>query len=117
MSQGHVFGAKVIVALVLGALVGYAVGNSLANDAERGRTLTLKQYVADFDSYKEELASSNTPMGAAVVIGMIMVATVFGVYELLAFGLGKALAAIGGRGASGAPPAGLPPPPWELGRR
>jgi len=109
-------GARIVVALVLGALVGYAVGQSLHNDAERGKTLTLKQYVADFEKHKEDLVSSETPMAATIVMGMIMVALLFGVYEVLVFGVGKAFQALTGRGSSGAPPAGLPPPPWSLTR-
>jgi len=116
MPQGHMIGARVVVALLLGALVGYAIGNSLQSDAERGKTLTLKQYVADFESYKEKLVSSEAPMAATVVMGMIMVALLFAVYELFAFGVGKALQAVAPRRSPGEPPAGLPPPPWNLGR-
>jgi len=117
MPQGHMIGARVIVALLLGALVGYAIGNSLQSDAERGKSLTLKQYVADFESYKEKLVSSDTPMAATVVMGMIMVALVFAGYELLAFGVGKVLQAVAPRRSRGEPPAGLPPPPWNLSRQ
>ena len=116
MPQGHVIGARFIVALLFGALLGYAVGNSLHEDAERGKTLTLKQYVADFESYKENLVSSDAPTAAAVVMGMIMVALLFGVYELLVFGVAKALHAVAPGRAPGEPPAGLPPPPWNLSR-
>jgi hypothetical protein len=109
-------GARVVVALLLGALLGYGVGKSLESDAERGKNLTLKQYVADFESYKEDLVSSEEPMAATVVVGMIMVALMFGTYELLAFGVGRVLQAVAPRRSPGEPPAGLPPPPWNLGR-
>jgi len=117
MSRDHMIGARVVVALLLGALLGYAVGNSLNSDAERGKALTLKQYVADFESHKEKLVSSEAPMAVTVVMGMIMVALLFGVYELLVFGVGKALATVAGRRSPREPPAGLPPPPWNLGRQ
>ncbi len=101
MSRDHIVGAKVVVALLLGVLLGYAIGNSLKRDAERGRALTMKQYVADFDRHKAKLETSEMPMALSLLSGVIMVATLFGVYELLAFGLGKALAAVtGGRGGS-----------------
>jgi len=117
MPRGHMIGARVVVALLLGALFGYAVGNSLNNDAERGKTLTLKQYVADFESHKEKLVSSDAPMVVAVVMGMIMVALLFAVYEVLAFGVAKGLHAVAPRRSPGEPPGGLPPPPWNLSRR
>ena len=116
MSQGHMIGARVVVALLLGALLGYVIGNSIESDAERGKTLTLKQYVADFETYKENLVSSEVPMAATVVVGMIIIALLFGVYELLAFGVATALHAVAPRRSPGEPPAGLPPPPWNLGR-
>jgi anaerobic C4-dicarboxylate transporter len=109
--------ARVVVALLLGALLGYAVGNSLNSDAERGRNLTLKQYVADFESHKEKLVSSEAPMGVSVVLGTIMVAVLFGVYELLVVGVGRALQAVSRRRSPGEPPPGLPPPPWNVSRR
>ena len=117
MPHGHMIGARIVLALLLGALLGYAIGNSMENDAERGKTITLKQYVADFESYKEELVSSEVPMAATVVMGMIIVVLLFGVYELLAFGVARALHAVAPRRSPGEPPAGLPPPPWSLGRQ
>ncbi|HKC42003.1 MAG TPA: hypothetical protein VKC15_20840 [Gemmatimonadales bacterium] len=116
MSREHVVIARAIVALLIGGLLGYAVGTSLAGDSRRGRELTMKQYVADFDRYKAKLEKSEMPMTVAVISGVIMVAAVFGVYELLAFGLAKALAAITRPRSPGAPPDGLPPPPWTAGR-
>ena len=94
MSREHMIGARVIVALLLGALAGYAIGNSLQKDAERGKALTLKEYVADFDHHKEKLIGADAPIAAAVIVGMLMIAGALGVYELLAFGLGKALQAL-----------------------
>jgi hypothetical protein len=116
MSREHIIVARVIVALVLGGLVGYAVGISLEGDSRRGKELTLKQYVTDFDRYKAKLEKAEMPMSVALISGVIMVAAVFGVYELLAFGLAKALAAITRPRSSRAPPDGLPPPPWTVGR-
>ena len=115
MSREHQVGARVIVAVLLGALLGYAIGTSTKSDAERGKALTMKEYVADFDRHKAKLESSEMPMAVALISGVIMVAGVLGVYELLAFGLGKALAVVT-RGSSDAPVGG-PPPPWGVDRR
>jgi hypothetical protein len=115
MPREHRVGARVIVAVVLGALLGYAIGASTKSDAERGRALTMKEYIADFDHHKAKLETSEVPMAVALISGVIMVAGLFGVYELLAFGLGKALAAVT-RG-SGDAPIGGPPPPWGFDRR
>ena len=55
MPEGHrtrTIVARVIVAVLLGIATGYAVGTSLASDAARGRALTMKEYVANFDEYK-----------------------------------------------------------------
>jgi len=115
MAREHQVGARVIVAVVLGALLGYAIGISTEHDVARGKGLTMKEYVADFDHYKAKLETSGMPMAVALISGVIMVAGLFGVYELLALGLGKALAAVT-RGSTDAPIGG-PPPPWGTDRR
>jgi len=115
MAREHQVGARVIVAAVLGALLGYAIGVSTQNDAARGKALTMKAYVADFDRYKAKLETSDMPMPVALISGVIVVAGLFGVYELLALGLSKALAALT-RGSTDAPIGG-PPPPWGSDRR
>ena len=115
MKREHAVVARVIVVLLLGVLLGYGLDTSLKGDAERGKELTMKQYVADFDRYKAKLEKSDMPLAVALVSGVIMVTILFGVYELLAFGLGKGLAAMT-RGSSDAPSGG-PPPPWGTDRR
>lgn len=100
MLQKQLLVAKMFIALAVALVVGYAVGVSTAQDAERGRSLTLKAYIADFERHKANLESSDMPMAAAVVAGVIMVVGTFGLYELLAFGLVKGYHAVRGR-ASG----------------
>src|SRR5260370_24178569 len=75
--------ARLIVAILLGIAVGYAVGNSTAADAERGNALTMKAYIADFDHHKQELIASRVPMAAALLVGTLMIVAMFGLYELL----------------------------------
>lgn len=63
--------ARVVVAVLIGLAFGYAIGRSTAADAARGRELTVKEYIADFESHKKELIGSGVPMAAAVIIGMM----------------------------------------------
>jgi len=91
--------ARVIVVILLGIATGYAVGKSLAQDAATGRELTLKQYIADFESHKEKLVSSDMSMGVAIFVGVLMLVVVFALYELLVFVVDKVLATMDRRPA------------------
>jgi hypothetical protein len=86
--------ARAIVAVLLGLATGYAVGISAAADAERGRNLTMKEYVADFEHHKEKLIGSELPMAGAILGGLIMIVVVIGLYELLVAGVDRLLAAL-----------------------
>lgn len=110
MGREHIFVAKILIAIILGVLLGYGMAASTKADAQRAKDLTMKQYVADFDSYKAKLGGNEMPMGIAAIVGVLMVAAMFGVYEALGFGLGKVLAWVT-RGSTKQPPGG-PPPPW-----
>lgn len=101
--------ARVIVAVLLGIATGYAVGKSLAKDAAEGRELTLKEYIADFESHKEELTKSAMPMGVAVFSGVFMVVALFGVYELLVLAVDKALQVMDRRRDVATQPGASPP--------
>jgi hypothetical protein len=101
--------ARVIVALLLGIALGYAVGASLASDAARGRALTMKDYIADFDNYKEKL-ESGSPMAAMIVAGVFMALAAVGIYEGLVWVVDKVLAALDRRRASATTQPGTPPP-------
>lgn len=83
--------ARLIVVVLFGIGVGYAVGKSLAKDAARGRDLTLKEYVADFESHKKDLTSSDMPMAMSMFVGVLMVVVFFAIYEVLVFAVDKAL--------------------------
>lgn len=91
MIVARVIVARVIVAVLLGIGTGYAVGKSLEQDAAEGRELTLKAYIAEFESHKEELTDSEMPMALAIFSGVLMVLVFFGVYELLVFAVDKLL--------------------------
>lgn len=109
MTQRRAWEARIVVAVVLGAIGGYAIGTSLANDAATARTLTFKEYADDFERHKADLAAGEMPMIAAVITGTILIVAALGVYELLVLGLTRV---IGGGG--GAPRAGRPDDvPWE----
>jgi len=112
MTEGHrtrTIVARVIVAVLLGIATGYAVGTSLASDAARGRALTIKEYVANFDEYKKHLLGNDSPMWAAVIAGVFMVVAAFAVYELLVWVVDKLLAAMDRRASSTNQPGTAPP--------
>ena len=75
--------ARLIVAILLGIAVGYAVGKSTAADAERGNALTMKEYIADFDHHKQELISSRVPMAGALFVGALMIVAMFAQFDRL----------------------------------
>ena len=94
--------AKGTIALVAGLALGYAVGVSLAHDSEKGRALTMKVYIADFERHKADLESSQVPTWVALLAGVCITFATFLGYELLAFGLTKAIVAVDRR-TSGEP--------------
>jgi hypothetical protein len=102
--------ARVIVAVLLGILTGYAVGKSLAKDAAEGRALTLKEYIAEFESHKKQLQDSDMPLSLAIFSGVLMVVVLFGVYEVLVLGVDKLLALVDRRRDVATQPG--TPPPW-----
>ncbi len=97
-----------IVAVLLGIVTGYAVGTSLEKDAAQGRELTLKAYIAEFESHKKDLTDSDMPMAVAVLTGVLMVVVFLGVYELLVLGVDKTLGLLDRRRDLSAPRAERP---------
>ena len=102
--------ARVIVALLFGIAMGYAIGRSLAGDAARGRALTMKEYVANFENYKNHLIGDATPIWAAILAGVFMVVVTFAIYELLVWVVDRVLAALDRRVSTTDQPGA--PPPW-----
>ena len=102
--------ARVIVAVLLGIVTGYGVGQSMASDVARGRALTMKEYVANFDEYRNKLMGNGSPLWAAVVAGVFMVLAAVAVYELLVWVVDKVLAALDRRSVSATNQPGTPPP-------
>ena len=97
MSLGHrtrKIVARIIVAILLGLVVGYGVGQSMASDVARGRALTMKEYVANFDEYRNKLMGNGSPLWAAIIAGVFMVLAAVAVYELLVWVVDKVLAAL-----------------------
>src|SRR5207249_12175170 len=102
--------ARVIVAVLLGIVTGYGGGQSMASDVARGRALTMKEYVANFDEYRNKLMGNGSPLWAAVVAGVFMVLAAVAVYELLVWVVDKVLAALDRRRVRTDQPG--TPPPW-----
>ncbi len=86
--------ARAIVALLFGIAIGYGIGKSVEGDAARGRALTMKQYVADFDSYRNHLIGNENPVWAMIIAGVIIMVLVFAIYELLVWLVDKVLRAM-----------------------
>lgn len=101
--------ARFIVTLVVGLLIGVAAAKSLEADAAKGRSLTMKEYIEEFDSHKEELRQGEMPLGSSILIVTLMVMVAIGVYELLVFGVDRLLGLFGGRPEVSAQPG---TPPW-----
>lgn len=89
--------ARLIVALILGVFTGWAMGASVASDAARGRSLTIKEYLADFDDYRKHLIGNDVPMWAAIIMGILVLVIAVGVYELLVWVVDKTLGVTGRR--------------------
>ncbi len=102
--------ARVIVAVLLGIVAGYGIGQSIASDVARGRALTMKEYVADFDHYRNKLMENGSPLWAAIIAGVFTVLGAVAVYELLVLVVDKVLAALDRRRATTDQPG--TPPPW-----
>lgn len=102
--------ARLLVALVIGLLVGLAVGKSMERDAVQGKTLTMKEYIEDFDHHKQELIRGDLPAAYAVIVGTLMVIATLGLNELLVFGTDKLLGLLGRQRAVRVQPG--PPPRW-----
>jgi len=64
--------ARLIVTVLMGIGFGYFFGASVARDAARGRALTLKEYIADFESHKKALVKSEVPMWGALLTMVIL---------------------------------------------
>ena len=92
---------RLLAASLIGGALGYAFGASVAHDAERGRTITMKQYVDDFDRYRSKLETSSVPIWGAVLTCIVMALGLFGAYEGLGFLLTKTLSALSRGDATG----------------
>ena len=80
--------AKALVALNLGALFGYFVWRSVRSDGLEAQTLTLAQYTARFEGYRDHLiASARAPMAGYVVLCALLTLGAALLYELLSRGL------------------------------
>jgi len=95
---------------VIGLVVGVLIGKSVQHDYEVGKNLTMKEYIADFEKYKNDLMKNNVPMVYDIVGAIVLVLLVIGLYELLVFGVDKLFGLFDKRrDATGQPGT---PPPW-----
>ena len=104
------FLARIVVTVVIGLVVGVLVGKSVQHDYEVGKNLTMKEYIADFEKYKNDLMKNDVPMVYDIVGGMVLVLLVIGLYELLVFGVDKLIGLVDKRREATVQPGA--PPPW-----
>jgi len=84
--------AKALVALNLGGLFGYLIWRNVRSTGLEAQTLTLAQYTARFEGYREHLlTSARTPMTLYVVMCALMALGAALLYELLSRGLAALL--------------------------
>jgi len=102
--------ARLIVTLVIGLLIGVAVAKALEADVAKGKSLTMKEYIEEFDSHKEKLTEGEMPLGASIFVVTLMVMVAIGMYELLVFGVDRLLGVFGRRPEVSAQLG--TPPPW-----
>lgn len=82
MNQRNGLLARAIVAIALGAVAGYFLGQHSAAGAAKAREMTLDAYVKDFPEYKSRNEHAlSTP--AAIIVMAIMSAGFFTLYEVL----------------------------------
>lgn len=86
--------ARLIVVILSGLVAGYFFGASVASDAARGRALTLKAYIADFESHRRALLKGDVPMWAALLTMVVLMLAFVGVYELLVAAVDRVLRAL-----------------------
>ncbi len=96
--------ARLLAAVLIGLALGCAIGASFVHQAQQGRSLTMKEYVGDFQRHKADLEKSPTFV-AALAISIALAFGLFGVYEGLRVILEKLLRWL----ARGGPAAGPEP--------
>lgn len=79
----HLLVGKFFAMILLGVLVGTLIGESMAADAVRGAELTRDAYIANYETHKAELLSSDTPMAGMIVAGLLFVIGALVTYEAL----------------------------------
>lgn len=107
----HRVAAKLIVLLVAGVGGGVLYHRSAVASFERYQTITLEEYAAGFDAYRASLYEEQYPLWGHVGMMVLVMAVLFGAYELTAVGLASVLGAVFPRRAP--PPEALKVPAIE----
>jgi hypothetical protein len=95
VTRRQALAGKLVISCLIGIATGLGIAAQMTADAEEGRSLTLQEYIADFEEHKAELESFEMPPAASVASGVIFALVVFGIYEVLGLGLGRVFAALG----------------------
>lgn len=86
---------KVLVILISSGIFGYWFTLDSAAQFEKGKQLTLEQYTENFPQYKAKLmANGRMPMAGGIFAMLIVLAALFGLYELLGLLVGLTIGKI-----------------------
>jgi hypothetical protein len=102
--------ARLLVAVIIGLLLGVTVGKSMERDVAKGKSLTMKEYIEDFDNHRKDLTKGDMALGYAILIVTLMVMVLIGLYEVLVFAMDKLLGLFDRRRELTQQPG--TPPPW-----
>lgn len=86
---------KILIIIISSGLFGYWYSVESGTKFAKGKQLTLEQYTANFDQYKAELLTpGRIPVPAGIITMLIVLAILFGLYELLGLLLGLSIGKI-----------------------
>ncbi len=92
-SLRNVIISRVLAILLFGIGLGFIYSYQIPKQREKADKLTLKEYVADFEVYKERLRTQIEP-SLAPIVGLLVACIFFGPYELVVTIIGLILGKI-----------------------
>lgn len=90
-SKSKLFIGKLIVILAFSCYLGYDYHSDSLENYEKGQSLTLNEYIEEFDAHKAELLNPGFPLWSVILFISFIAAAFFGAYELLGKGFGWVL--------------------------
>lgn len=91
--SAHQLMSKLIAILIIGGAIGYLLGWQAEQQIKTGQELTPSQHIENYQKTKDRLLRTPPPIFMNVM-GFVMFAILFGMYELLSFAIGLMLGKI-----------------------